>query len=175
MITTLFFVFFALVVFHFIYDGILAPSLRFNIKLKLFEMRDRLRRLKIENEHLLSDELFKILQDDINKQIRLNHKYNVVGVFEAIRFMRDNAEIEKRVKMIETLVQECELEEVKAIYNQSIIQVALAFVANAGGWVIYLMPFVVLLLVSLIAWSKMSHFVIKILQIPDEKLDTAFS
>ena len=173
--TFLFFLFVALVIFHFIYDGIIAPSLRYEIRLQLFEMRDKVRSLKIEHGNQFNDFLFEELQSDINKQIRYLHNITVFGVFETIRLLKDNKEVENKAYEFEKLIYECELTEVKIIYDQSAKKFALAFIANAGGWVIYTIPFVFLLLAGVIAISKVSRFINKILHLPDDELNDALA
>src|ERR1035441_10315344 len=54
---------------HFIWEGILAPSLRHNIRLDLFALRDNLRRLKINNPELPND-AFNTVQDGLNGAIK---------------------------------------------------------------------------------------------------------
>jgi len=54
---------------HFILESIVAPSVRFNIRLDLFAMRDKLRLLKI-NDPEIGDEVFGVLQDGINGAIK---------------------------------------------------------------------------------------------------------
>lgn len=170
MITTLFFIFVILVVFHFIYDGIIAPSLRHEIRLELFELRDRLRMLKIEHNEQLSDELFAELQDTINKQIRILHEINILGVIEAIQFSRNNNEMDAEIRNFETLLNNCELEEIKDISNKTAFAFMKAIAANSGGWAIFVIPVALIGLVSLVAIGRIMRLMWRILRSPDDKL-----
>jgi len=46
-----------LAVYHFVYEGILAPSFRLKLRFELFELRDELRKLKISHAEDLRDEI----------------------------------------------------------------------------------------------------------------------
>lgn len=170
MITVLFFIFIILVVFHFIYDGIIAPSLRHEIRLELFELRDRLRMLKIEYNKQLSDELFAEIQDTINKQIRILHEINIIGIIEAIQFSHNNSEIDAKINRFESLLNDCELKEIREIYQENAFVFIKAIAANSGGWAIFVIPFVALGFVSLFAFGRIMRLIGKILRSPDDKL-----
>ena len=47
---TLFYILIILAVWHFVYEAILLPSIRWNLRNELFALRDRLRNVVIENQ-----------------------------------------------------------------------------------------------------------------------------
>src|SRR5258708_36909923 len=73
-----------LAIFHFVYQTILAPSFKFEARLKLFRLRDRLRRLKIDNSDLLNDRLFCEIQERINRQIYYFVRFTLVNIFQTL-------------------------------------------------------------------------------------------
>lgn len=176
----LFFIFVALVVFHFIYDGILAPSFRFELRLQLFQIRDRIRMLKILHGDQLDDKLYFHMQDSVNKQIRLLHNINVVGVIQAFRMAAKNKELAARLAEIEKLVSECEINEIKELFYFKVPgKFGLALATNSGGWSIYvvafLVPFIVISMVCVFAGVWIRNLVNKILEMPDDALSDSFA
>ena len=68
--TTTILVLLALAVFHFVYESILAPSLRLSLRFRLFALRDEARQLKIECVDSLNDAHCVFLQASINRDFK---------------------------------------------------------------------------------------------------------
>jgi hypothetical protein len=62
---------------HFIYESIVAPSLRLKIRYDLFALRDELRFLKIKRGSSLDDKHYVYLQDSINTMISHLARYDI--------------------------------------------------------------------------------------------------
>ena len=137
---TIFFILVALVIFHFFYEAILAPSLKFEIKLKLFRLRDELRRIKIENRNLLSDEIFLEIQEGLNRQIQYFDGFNIVNVIRTYISIKDNKELDKRVWQFNERLRECPIPEVKEIHSKSMLLFWETVKTNNGGMVAFILP-----------------------------------
>lgn len=138
--TVLFYVFVVLAIYHFVWEGIIAPSVRLEIRYELFELRDRLRRIKIEQGNSLNDELFTRLQRSINKEIALLQNADIRSLYYAYTKLYDKKDVLDEIETFDRLVEECSIEEVRNIRHKSIGALAHAFVINSGGWLIYIIP-----------------------------------
>lgn len=138
--TILFFTFASLAIIHFVYEGIIAPSIRLELRYEAFKMRDKLRKLKIEHGDQVSDEIFQILQRSLNNEIALLHRANISNFYYASKELGNSKKAQEEIERIERLVSECPIEEVQEIRNSGVTNIAAAFVVNAGGWLIYIIP-----------------------------------
>ena len=132
----------ALAFTHFLYEGILAPSLRFELRLKLFALRDELRDLKLKLGDDLSDEVFRDLQNSINGAVMRLNQIDL-GLLKTAReaFERDEKlrrRVERRIAMLEA----CPIEEVRIIRSRHFQLLDYALLINSGGWIPYLIPIV---------------------------------
>ncbi len=78
----IFYILLALAIIHFIYEGIIAPSMRLHYRYRLFTLRDELRFLKATHKDELPDEVFILLQNILNNSITLLHRVNFVAVYD---------------------------------------------------------------------------------------------
>lgn len=175
MLVTLFFLFVAAVVFHFIYEGILAPSLRFELRMQLFKTRDEIRYLKLQYPEEFDGELYDFIQDGLNKQLKLLPNINIVGLVHAFQRVKNNPELEQAYRALEAKVNECSVDGVKQLYEEGMPRIfGLAFIANSGGWIVYAIPPVVFGFLCAFAWMRLRSFVSKILEMPDDDLRNTF-
>lgn len=143
---------FALALWHFVWDGIIVPSMLIRLRYQLFALRDRLRRLKIEQQDRLSDEIFHMLDGSINDLIdRLPH-IDMIAAFKAEWRLREDPCAEDVIGARKAIVQQCGIAEVQDIENKCLALVQAAIGTNSGGWLPYLLP--VAGLVYAIQWSR---------------------
>mgnify|MGYP003594425709 CR=1 FL=1 len=138
--TTLIIVISILALLHFIYEGMIAPSLRMHFRNKLFALRDEIRNLKIEGISEHDEEAFWFVHDGINhllnrlpnltieRQIRLEVEYKTNNDLRSI--------VEKRISIVKT----CGNKEIIAIFDKTKSVIEEAFVVNMGGWFFYIIP-----------------------------------
>jgi hypothetical protein len=134
-----------LTLFHFFYESILAPSLRLQLRFRLFRLRDELRGLKIERDEL-SDRHFRYLQDSINTLIRNLSRFDVVTLIRLEAKLRRNPRIRERSEARCAALDECDLADVRVIRRKCNEMGVAALAVNSGGWVIYILPLVFLLI-----------------------------
>ena len=137
---TTFFVLFCLGVFHFVYEGIILPSIRMNLRFKLFSLRDRVRNLKVECGTALNDEIYHLLENSINTTIKFLHRVDVSAVVDAHRTIETDEELRKRAGNRKALFDKCQIAEVRDIEHEHFVIWMYAFSANMGGWFIYFLP-----------------------------------
>jgi hypothetical protein len=126
----------ALAVFHFIYESILAPSLRLSLRFRLFVLRDEVRQLKLACVESLHGQHLAFLQDSIDGlTLMLNHVdiASLVGV--GLESRRDPTFLEQareRARMLD----DCTELRVREIRKQTLKIAAEALVVNSGAWVV---------------------------------------
>jgi len=127
-------------VLHFVYEGIIAPSLRLKWRCDLFALRDRLRRLKCEHPDELTDEVFIPMQRSLNRSIALLHRVNVVVLHRAsLQYQHSQSLIEQSAKF-GTALEACPLDEVREIRQKSLDILLHALQVNHGGAYLYVVP-----------------------------------
>lgn len=147
---TLFFIFILLAGYHFYMENVVIPYWRTQSRLKLLRLKSRLHAVSKQHPNLpvhMTDMLEKMI---LHAASTLAH-YNL---FDFVFFVAQNKkpqgseEVEKFITSIET----CGVGEVKQIYLQYSRSVKKILFANSSGWLIYMLPFVLLaLLIKAIA------------------------
>jgi len=121
-----------LALIHFVFEGIIAPSMRMSLRNKLFELRDEIRELKEIGLNPQDEAVFWHIHDGINSFInKLPHKTNphLKNVIDA------------RIHMMES----CTNSQLKTIFTKTTTVVEEAFLINMGGWFFYVLPIAVAL------------------------------
>lgn len=130
---------------HFIYEGIIAPSLRLSLRNELFEIRDTLRR---ENERGLSPadhEAFKIVHDGVSSflnrvpQMTIHRMVMIKNLYTQDEALRKRAE--ERIRKI----NECGNTPIKEALKDANCVLDKALLVNMGAWFLYLVPLLVLM------------------------------
>lgn len=131
--------------YHFIYEVIVLPTLRLEIRYKLFNLRDRLRTLKIKNKDNIPSVVFDHLNQSINSSINHLPYFKVSLLIEAKREFEINKSLQEKVEKRVRLVDSCQVEEIQKISQDTIKYSMNAFIVNTGSWVIYLLPFFIII------------------------------
>ena len=130
-----------LVVYHFVFESIVAPSWRLSIRYRLFALRDELRMLKIEHGDKLDNKHFHHLQDSINSIIYLLPKIEVTMVAHIKQSIDRDVELKKRLEARQKILDDCAFPLMVDIRQRSINLTIEALAANSAGWWIYFVPF----------------------------------
>ena len=138
---TLFIVFLGLAALHFVYDGIILPTIRLHLRYQIFAIRDDLRRLKIVYKDNLGNEDFHYLQDLANNSIRLLPYINLEILYRA-RQILTNQKIERKVMERIKRIESCKVADAVQIRIRINRCLGYAFVANSGMWLIYILPLI---------------------------------
>jgi hypothetical protein len=167
LVVVILFVFAFLALTHFVYEGIIAPSLRAALRLKLFALRDRLRLLKMQQGEHLSDEVFLDLQSSINfavarlKQIDLRLLKHLNDVLESDEKLRKR--VERRIAMFEACPIE-ELHQIRRGYFDALDNVVLM---NSAGWFPYFVP----VFIGFLLKDSIQAVVKKVFSLPDNEIE----
>lgn len=147
---------------HFVYDGVILPSLRLMFRNRLFEIRDRLRMHRIKSGNQTNMSVFDIVHDGINTLINRLPYIDIKSKVEMDREIASNPELLRKVKEGIEMINSCEDEELKNIFRETNIVVRTVLIANSGAWFIYLIP-IALVLVSI---SKLTFMAKELVVLP---------
>jgi hypothetical protein len=144
---TILFILFLLSVYHFIYDSILLPSLRLDLRYRLFVNRDKLVKLKILHNDKISDDIFNSLYSSINGALNRLPYLSVSLYLDAKKEFESNEQLRNKVEKRIQLINSCPIEEIRKISNATSNITFFAFALNTGSWILYLLPILILVYV----------------------------
>ena len=139
---TLFITIVFLAMAHFVYEGILAPSIRLRLRYRIFEQRDRLRELKIVRDDV-SPEIFHAIHDSINTAVELIHAINFSVVCQLDSVLKKNPGLREQIDRRKELLDRCCVDEIKSIRSRTSTIIGEALIANTLGTVIWMIPVVI--------------------------------
>jgi hypothetical protein len=140
-----------LVLWHFVIEGIIAPSTRATIRLRLFALRDELRRLRL-NGAATEDE-FEEAQRIINNTIRLAPSIDAFMLVQWEMKLKADKEFAERVERRRLNFEKTASEEVKKLVKKAYMIGGDAVRVNSMGWVVYLVP----LFIGVAIWKRISR------------------
>lgn len=145
---TILFVLMLLSITHFVIESVIVPSARIELRYKLHAIRDNFRKLKFDNDVLINDATFQKLDYAFSKSIRMVPQINLKMLYNLI-ISRQLIESNDNDYFINLPV------EVKTLMLKNLEYVFKAFLVNSLGWIIYLMPIIVIYLIlrSITKWS----------------------
>jgi hypothetical protein len=112
----------------FVYQGIILPGIRLSLRYRVFELRDRLRRLVIEGKTEENDRAFQLLHDRLNFMCVSLSRFDLARVIQASRSLDE----ETRTQVTNHLkVMESASPELQKIFKESLEVVALALTFNS--------------------------------------------
>ncbi len=126
---------------HFIWEGIIAPSMRQSIRIDLFALRDELRRLKI-SEPDMPMEAFNAVQDGLNSTICHLNGIDVPFLVYCDKMVDRDPKLKECVEKRQELVRSANSPALVKIAGQIRLKVEAAARTNSGGLYLYLVPIV---------------------------------
>jgi hypothetical protein len=143
MMATIFIFFCGAAVFHFVYDGIIAPSRRMSLRYEVFAQRDRLREAKEVHDEEIDCEVFESLHDYLNGALGLVSTISVIGLIQATRSLKTEPEVQAAVNQRRAILARCPVVEVREIQDRATIAVSRALLVNSLGLILWLLPFAI--------------------------------
>lgn len=165
---TLILIFAALAAIHFVYDGIIAPSLRLDLRFRLFKLRDQVRVLRIDQGHQFTEEAYEILEGTINCAIRVLPWTNMELFWEAQRAVDGDPKLRAAIDERSRILDSCNFPEVQEIRHEINRIGMTAFQVNSAGWFIYLFP----LAVWFALFARMKALIQELLLVPQAKIES---
>ena len=143
-------IFTILALLHFWYEGILSPSLRLEIRYRLFELRDEARMLKIRRGNDFQDKHFHYLQDSLNGLIRNLGRIDLAMLTSFIIKLKEDQEFRARMEARSKILDDCKVEEARAIRKKGTNLIERAVSINSAGWLFYIVP----IAIALVCYQK---------------------
>ena len=152
-------------VFHSVYEGIIAPSIRLSLRFRIFALRDRLRNLRVNAQ--VDDRVFELLHQRTNTAIRLLPNMTVSTVVEAGRAFEADAELRRRADKWTATLDQCKVKEVQEIRDGIDNNLLLAFAANSVGLLIWMLPIVF----AALCIRRITAVIKELLSVPERDID----
>lgn len=137
-----------------VYERILAPTLRVDLKHKLFGVRDDLYALKVEHPVALSDEVFDQMLDSINGTMLLANGLTITDLWDFYRLVKKNEALAEKIAARRQRLRECRVTEIKDIVKRNNDAVYQAVFINSACGVFYLLLLLLPLALVGFWWSK---------------------
>jgi hypothetical protein len=150
-------IFLLLCAYHFILDGIIAPSFRLSIRYKLFALRDELRRVKIEQGEKLDDSVFQISDEAMCRSINNLSNLTIYSLFMNKKHIKANENLRQELNQRISKIENCKNLRIKELNDRAAVYSAKALLVNSWAWALYLFPIVIVLLILI----QLGFFVFK--------------
>ncbi len=149
MIETFSWLIFAAIVFsvlHFIYEGVIAPSLRMHFRYRLFAIRDELRNELTSFPQHLHDEAYSELQEGINRAIAAMAQVHVSTIIRGRRWLKNNPQAAKEIENRRKRMNRCADPTFKRLREQFSSMFVWVLLVNSGGLFFWIVPPIVAIL-----------------------------
>jgi hypothetical protein len=151
---------------HFVWESILAPSLRLNLRFELFALRDKLRNLKLSQPNL-TDEAFRSVEDGIHSSLRILYDIDIPLLLHCDALVKKDIKLQERIAKRRALVVEANCPELNEIIVSVRKKVEAAACFNSGGWFLYLVPIAFVVF----CFRRMFSPIVSLLYIPQSELE----
>jgi hypothetical protein len=135
----------ALAIAHFVFESIIAPTLRLKLRFELFKVRDELRALKAEKKDQLDDKVFDYLENSINLSISHMEYFRLSIWIRAFHAVQSDPALKERLKQREEAFKKCAFPETKDIQTKTVMLDLNAIGLSGGAWAVFVVPLAVLL------------------------------
>lgn len=140
MIAVILIALFAIAILHFIYDGIVLPGVRQHYRNKLFALRDELRWEMIQGINAEDKDAFNLVHDAINAFANRLPLLTIAVQKAFEKDLEDNERLRKMIEKRREILAQCRNENIKRIAHEVNVVLEGVYIANSGGWFIYLIP-----------------------------------
>lgn len=130
---------------HFVYESILAPSLRLKLRFKLFALQDQLRILKICNDAELDDKHYRYLEKSPHSLIRMLHRIDLATLASSELAYQRDPKFRERVTERSRILDDCAVDQAKQIRAESLRIATKALVVNSGAAFVLFFPITLLM------------------------------
>lgn len=140
-----------LALWHFVVEGIIVPSARASIRLRLFALRDKLRRMRIDGA--AKEEEFEEAQRVLNNMIRLAPSIDAFMLVQWEMKLKADKELAQRVERRRLDFESSASKDVKELVQKAYVIGAESVRMNSMGWIVYLIP----IAIGVAIWSRIQR------------------
>ncbi len=161
---------------HFIYESIIAPSIRLKQRHELFILRDQINDIELENNLSNNDKrVIQILEQQINNTLDRMNAITLYNVYYVNKEYKNNDYLQKEFNKKKEIIKNIENKEIKEI-NIALSYISIKiFMTNIAAWLIYLVPVAIPLVLIIMLGNKIKNFLFKLIQelllIPNKNLE----
>ena len=137
-------------IFHFIYEGIVAPTLRVYQRNKLFVLRDKLREIDYQELKGNDKYAYEYIERGLNNIISNLPKLNSYSFHRYIEKIEKDSKLKKEITTRSEKIKQTSIQDLKEIYEEAGKVTYDTVCINSGAWFIYLIPIVL----SILFFSK---------------------
>ena len=135
-------------VWHFFYEGIIAPSVRMKLRNRLFCLRDELRRAKSEGIAAEDEEAFWFVHDGINNFLN-RLPYLIVEKTKRLREQYNSDEqMRAIIKEHSDKIANLKSPVIRSVFDKTNDVIRDTLMINAGGWFIYIVPLALVVILT---------------------------
>ena len=170
MIFNLIVLFLILTIFHFLYEGIIAPSIRLKLKYNLFAIRDQLRALLREPRvSQFSEDVYSHLQSSINNLIKFLPVIDILSIAKAEQKFNEDETLRQEVMRVTRMLEDCKSPDVQEIRSRIRRIFAMAIFVNNGMLMFYSFPIVILSASAKAFFKKIVSAIQELLYMPESE------
>lgn len=153
---------------HFIYEGIVAPSIRARLRFDVFRLRDSLRIMASNNG--ADKRTFTHVHDLLNTAIQVIPVVSISAIAEARRAVHADQDLQRRISKRDAVLESAN-QEIRDLVDQACRVAYKALLVNSGGWYFYLVP------LTAAYWPirRICNAVDRLLMIPERDLEKAIA
>lgn len=165
--STLIVIIFWLAVWHFLCEGIVTPSARMILRNRLFVLRDQVRHIHIERGGNSMAPDIVLLHDGINRFLPRLKQITPLLLLDIDAAYRTDPEVRATVDARQQIIESAADPRIREIVSQTNKILADAMIANTAGWMIYLLPIVLVF----VCFSRLTHLAAELFVTPSSTLD----
>ena len=166
--TTLIMILLLFALFHFVYEGMIAPTERQHIRYKLFALRDELRMIKIDEGYRFPNEIFEEMENTINTGINLVPRFSMGFLAKSAIRARDDKSALHEIARRRHIINNFEITRIKEIHKEAHNCLSRALTINSGGWLPYIVCALILWFVYF-AFNKFKRSFNKVISLQIER------
>jgi hypothetical protein len=135
-------------IIHFVYQSIIAPSLRMDLRASLLQLGRELSDIERGSAEQANQRCFSDLCESHKRLLEALDRISVVALLEVERELRDNPRVRKQVEARSASFDHCELAGLRSLRARTIRMAVQAVAINNGGLIFSILPLMPFLLAS---------------------------
>lgn len=157
---------FVAALFHFVYESVVAPSLRTQLRFDLSSTQDELRSLKSSLGEKLDERYFEQVQATVNAFVSLLDRFDAATLIAFKMEKSRNRELRERCERSVQAIQDCTLQEARNLQRRIAWIAARTIAVNNGAWMVFVLPAALVL----VCYRRLKNLIYGLLSLPEKEL-----
>lgn len=129
-----------LAIWHFVYEGIIAPAIRVRLRNQLFSVRDDLRKAKLEKLSRSDERAFSFVHNGVNNFLNRLPNMTITAIANIRREIAADMAKQQLLDEHVNAVLNCENTRIRDAFKNANAIIEHAILTNMGGWFVYIIP-----------------------------------